>query len=186
MKLRVICRYCLCRLQLLADIAGQVFIRRQVDRIAIGIDLYGVTEDNAGQIVDDAFGGFPGQLGHILQVNMALLGETECQRFLCGIHMVNCLCGADCSLGEHIRLAFEVSLIVQIFQGAKQKIAGILSERGCRAAAVDKTVFLAVGIILVVQTGLQLFNILIREVLQLGIDQFAAGIPQGHQCADAG
>ena len=39
---------------------------------------------------------------------------------------------------------------------------------------------------MVVQTGLQLFNILIREVLQLGIDQFAAGIPQGHQCADAG
>ena len=186
MKLRVICRYCLCRLQLLADVTGQIFIRRQVDRIAIGIDLYGVTEDNAGQIVDDAFGGFPGQLGHIFQVNMALLGETECQRFLCGIHMVNCLCGADRSLGEHIRLAFEVSLIVQIFQGAEQEVAGILTERGCCATAVDKTIFLAVGIVLVVQTGLQLFNILIREVLQLGVNQLTAGIPQGHQCADAG
>ena len=100
--------------------------------------------------------------------------------------MVNCLCGADRSLGEHIRLAFEVSFIVQIFQGAEQEVAGILTERGCCATAVDKTVFLAVGIVLVVQTGLQLLNILIRKVLQLGIDQFAAGIPQGHQCADAG
>ena len=79
LKLRVICRYCLCRLQLLADVAGQVFIRGQVDRIAIGIDLYGVTEDNAGQIVDDGFGGFPGQLGHIPQVNVSLFGETERQ-----------------------------------------------------------------------------------------------------------
>ena len=39
---------------------------------------------------------------------------------------------------------------------------------------------------MVVQTGLQLFNILIRKVLQLGIDQLTAGIPQGHQCTDAG
>ena len=100
--------------------------------------------------------------------------------------MIDCLCRADRSFREHIRLALEISLIVQIFQGAKQEVAGILAERGCRATAVDKTVFLAVGIVLVVQTGLQLFNILIREVLQLGIDQFAAGIPQGHQCADAG
>ena len=117
---------------------------------------------------------------------MALLGETECQRFLCGIHMVNCLCGTDRSLGEHIRLALEVSLIVQIFQGAEQEVAGILAERGCRATAVDKTVLLAIGIILVVQAGLQLFNILIRKVFQLGVNQLAAGIPQGHQCADAG
>ena len=77
LKLRVICRYCLCRLQFFTDIARQVFIRREVDRVAIGIGLYGVTEDNAGQIVDDAFGGFPGQLGHIPQVNVSLLGETE-------------------------------------------------------------------------------------------------------------
>ena len=186
LKLRVICRYCLCRLQLLADVAGQVFIRRQVDRIAIGIDLYGVTEDNACKIVDDTFCGFPGQLGHIPQVNVSLLGETERQRFLCGIYMIDCLCGADRPLGEHIRLALEVSLIVQIFQGAEQEVAGILAERGCRATAVDKPIFLAVGIVLVVQTGLQHFDILIRKVFQLGIDQLTAGIPQGHQCADAG
>ena len=79
MKLRVIRRYCLCCLQFFTDVAGQVFIRRQVDRVAIGIDLYGVTEDNAGQIVDDGFSGFPGQLGHIPQVNVSLLGETERQ-----------------------------------------------------------------------------------------------------------
>ena len=100
--------------------------------------------------------------------------------------MIDCLCRADRSLGEHIRLAFEISFIVQIFQGAEQEVARILAERGCCATAVDKTVFLAVGIVLVVQTGLQLFNILIREVFQLGVNQFAAGIPQGHQCADAG
>ena len=79
LKLRIIRCHRFCCLQFFTDVPGQVFIRRQVDRIAIGIDLYGVTEDNAGQIVDDAFGGFPGQLGHILQVNMALLGETERQ-----------------------------------------------------------------------------------------------------------
>ena len=117
---------------------------------------------------------------------MSLLGETERQRFLGGIHMVNCLCGADRPFGEHIRLALEVSLIVQIFQGAEQEVAGILAERGCRATAVDKPIFLAVGIVLVVQTGLQHFDILIRKVFQLGIDQLTAGIPQGHQCADAG
>ena len=100
--------------------------------------------------------------------------------------MVYCLCGADRPFGEHIRLAFEVSLIVQIFQGAEQEVAGILTECGCRATAVDKPIFLAVGIVLVVQTGLQLLNILIRKVFQLGIDQLTAGIPQGHQCADAG
>ena len=53
LKLRIIRCHRFCCLQLLADVAGQVFIRRQVDRVAIGIDLYGVTEDNAGQIVDD-------------------------------------------------------------------------------------------------------------------------------------
>ena len=100
--------------------------------------------------------------------------------------MVYCLCGADRPFGEHIRLAFEVSLIVQIFQGAEQEVAGILTECGCRATAVDKPIFLAVGIILVVQTGLQHFDILIRKVFQLGINQLTAGIPQGHQCADAG
>ena len=100
--------------------------------------------------------------------------------------MVYCLCGADRPFGEHIRLALEVSLIVQIFQGAEQEVAGILAERGCRATAVDKPIFLAVGIVLVVQTGLQLLNILIRKVFQLGVNQLTAGIPQGHQCADAG
>ena len=100
--------------------------------------------------------------------------------------MIDCLCGADCPFGEHIRLALEISLIVQIFQGAEQEVAGIFAERGCCATAVDETVLLAVSVILVVQTGLQLFNILIRKVFQLGIDQLTAGIPQGHQCADAG
>ena len=100
--------------------------------------------------------------------------------------MVYCLCGADRSLGEHIRFALEVSLIVQIFQRAEQKITGILSECSCCASAVDKAVFFAVSIIPVVQTGLQLFNILIRKILQLGVNQLTAGIPQGHQCADAG
>ena len=117
---------------------------------------------------------------------MSLLGETECQRFLGSIHMVYCLCRADRSLGKHIRFALEISLIVQIFQGAEQEVAGILAERGCCATAVDETVLLAVSVILVVQTGLQLFNILIRKVFQLGINQLTAGIPQGHQCADAG
>ena len=117
---------------------------------------------------------------------MSLLGETECQRFLGSIHMVYCLCRADRPFGEHIRLALEVSLIVQIFQRAEQEVAGILAERGCRATAVDKPIFLAVGIVLVVQTGLQLLNILIRKVFQLGVNQLTAGIPQGHQCADAG
>ena len=117
---------------------------------------------------------------------MSLLGETERQRFLGCIHMVNCLCGTNRPFGEHIRLALEVSLIVQIFQRAEQEVAGILAERGCRATAVYKPIFLAVGIILVVQTGLQHFDILIRKVFQLGINQLTAGIPQGHQCADAG
>ena len=79
LKLRIIRCHRFCCLQFFTDVPGQVFIRRQVDRVAIGIDLYGVTEDNAGKIIDDGFCGFSGQLGHIPQVNVSLLGETERQ-----------------------------------------------------------------------------------------------------------
>ena len=99
--------------------------------------------------------------------------------------MLDRLCGANRSLGEHIGLALEVALIVQIFQRAKQKIARILTESRCRTAAVDAPVFLAVRIVLGVQPHLQILNILVRVVFQLCVNEFAAGVPQGNQRTDA-
>ena len=48
----------------------------------------------------------------------------------------------DCSFAEHIRLALEITVVIQHFQRAEQEIALVLREGKIVAAAIDQSVFL--------------------------------------------
>ena len=55
--------------------------------------------------------------------------------------------GLDGAPGEHIRLAFQFPLLVDDFQGAEQRVGGILFKGQLVAGAVKKPVFCAERII---------------------------------------
>ena len=54
---------------------------------------------------------------------------------------------ADGALGEHIRLAFEIALLVQHLQRTQQEVAGILAKGQTVAPAGQETIFLRVLVI---------------------------------------
>ena len=62
----------------------------------------------------------------------------------------------DGALGEHIRLALQIAVLVQFFQRTEQIVGAVVGERQGVAAGVDKPVFLCEGVIQRVQLRLLL------------------------------
>ena len=80
-------------------------------------------EDDASQIGGQLVYGFPGQAGHVPQVYTGPFPNGDRQGVHSSIHRSHNLVGLNGTLGEHIRLALEVSIIIQNFQGT-QEIVG--------------------------------------------------------------
>ena len=87
---------------------------------------------------------------------------------------------ANGALGEHICFGLEVFVFIQIFQRAEQIVGTIIIEQAGIFLIVDQTVFCSKGIIGSIQLGLRRLNVLIREVIQLLLNQFVDDLPQLH------
>ena len=132
--------------ELLAHIAGEVFVRSlpalipvcpaflQVERAAGGVFI-----DDAVQIFHDLrdFIAAAHEGSHEAQVHMSLLANADSERFAGGIHMVNAGLLLDGAFGEHIRLALELAVIVQNFQRAEQIIGAVPGESQTVRPVID-------------------------------------------------
>ena len=106
------------------------------------------------------------------------------QRFAGGVHAGDGALRANGALGEHRCLGFKLPLLVQIFQRAEQIVGGILLKQPPVFAVVQQTVFCGKGIVGNVQLCLCRFNILVRVVVQLLVNQFVDNLAQFHHAGD--
>ena len=108
-----------------------------------------------------------------------MFSNGHCQCFAGGVHAGDGALRANRSLGEHIRLAFELFILIEIFQRAEQIVGTVIIEQAGIFLVVDQPVFCGKGIVGGVQFCLRCLNILVREV-QLLVNQFVDDLPQLH------
>ena len=109
--------------QLLPHVAGQVFVRCDPSGVIFQCAPLGIVEDDTLQVGGQLVYGLPGQAGHIPQIHTGTFPNGDRQGVHSSIHRSHNLVGLNGTLGEHIRLALEVSIIIQNFQGT-QEIVG--------------------------------------------------------------
>ena len=73
---------------------------------------------------------FPGQVGHVGNVDPGFFGQREGQGLRCGIYTGNVEFLLDGALGEHIRFSDKVAIAVCDLQGGQQEIGVVIME--CR------------------------------------------------------
>ena len=120
--------HCLGHTQLPAHVAGEIFVSGDKGKaVQIGIGFWNIIgvlitahipEDHAGQRPLQFRLGPAGELGHVGHIHSGLLRDRDGQGLAGGVHMVHSPVGADGPLGEHIRLAFQPSVLVHDLQGA--------------------------------------------------------------------
>ena len=125
------------------DVAGEVFVRR------LPVAVHRVEEDDAVQLVDEVLLAFAGELGHIRHIHAGFFPNGQGEGFCGGVHAGDGLPLPDGALGEHIRLALELGLvlIVQHFKGAEQVIRAVVCKGEGVAPAVDEAIFLGEAVI---------------------------------------
>ena len=94
-----------------------------------------------------------------------------------GIHAGNGTLRANGSFRKHRRFGFKLSLLVQIFQRTQQIIGGILLKQPPVFAVVQQAVLCGKGIVGGVQTLLCRLDVLVREVVQLLVNQLVDDLP---------
>ena len=92
--------------------------------------------------------------------------------------------GPDGPFCEHIRLALELAVFVQVFKGAKQVIRRIVLKEPPVSAVVEQAVFCGESVVGSVQLGLLGGNVGLREIFQLVGDQLVDEAPQLHHPLD--
>ena len=120
--------------QLLPDVAGEVFVRR------LPLPAHRVEEDNAVQLVDQFLLAFAGELRHILHIHAGFFGDGQRQRLRSGVHAGHGLVRPYGSPGEHIRLALEVFVLIQLLQRAEQIVGAVLGKGQGVGAGVNKPI----------------------------------------------
>ena len=159
--------------QLHPDIAGEVFIRRLPAPCPIFAALCqvegaggGVLENDALQILHDLRNliGSTHQTCHILQVHAGLLANGHRQGLHRRVHAGDGLPVLDGALGEHIRLALQISFIVQHFQGTQKRVGGILFKGPPVAQAAQQAVFFRESVIKAVELGLLRLDFIVPGV----------------------
>ena len=180
--------------QLHPHIAGQVFVRRLP---AMGPALAalrkiegaggGVLEDDALQIGHDLrnFVRPAHETGHVLQIHAGLLADGHRQGLHRRVHAGDGAAVLDGALGEHIRLALQLALIVDDLQRAQQRVSGILFKGQLIAQAVQQPVFLGVLVVKTVEISLFRLHFIVPGVLQLEVDEFPGAVPDGDHALDA-
>ena len=70
-----------------------------------------------------------------------MFSNGHCQCFAGGVHAGDGALRANRSLGEHIRLAFELFILIEIFQRAEQIVGTVIIEQAGIFLVVDQPYF---------------------------------------------
>ena len=168
--------------QFAAYIAGEVFISSHIMGCAVFLQLSRYTEDYALQLSGQFFFCFSGKLAHIVHIHAGFFRDGHRQCFTCRIHHSHRLMGLDGPLGEHICLAFQLSVLVDDFQRTEQVIGRIVCIGQTVCTVIDETVFGRKAVIETVQFRLLLPNGAVRNrCIHLKVDQFLHTITQSHK-----
>ena len=170
----MVCGKGFCHCQLFPDVAGQIFVRRHpclCDRIS---------EDNACQFFGHFLLCLSAKFCHKRHIDLCFFSNGECQGFTRSIHRGDGFRLANSAFRENICQPLEVFILVQNLKRCQQTIAAILPECPFVGGAVDKTILRCEPLILVFQLSLQQFHFGIRTIVQLAVQQFLCGFPQGN------
>ena len=180
----MLCRH-FCNTQLASHITGKVLIG-SLPTFFGGIRTHRVFEDNPSQfgLNDIVFFRSTQQLCHERQIDLATLTDGDCQRFGRSIYTRHSAFRLDGSLGEHIRLAFQIAVLVHIFQRTQEVVRGIVRESLSVGTVIDKPMLCGKGIVGIIEFCLLLRNHLIREVLKLIFNQLIDDTTQFHHAHD--
>ena len=180
--------------QLPTHVPGQKLVRRnerellEIEEIrAVKARIPGpyIPEHQAGQFRFQFLLGLAGQLGHVGQVRLRLLGEGNGQRLRRRVHMGDLGAGADGPLGEHIRLSLQLTVLIQNLQRTKQGVRGIVRKRHAVAPAVQQTVLGCIGVVEGIQLPLGVRDGGVREVVQLSAHELMDAVPDDDHAPDA-
>ena len=146
------------------------------------LQLSRYTEDHALQLSGQFFFCFSGKLAHIVHIHAGFFRDGHRQCFTCRIHHSHRLMGLDGPFGEHICLAFQLSVLVDDFQRTEQVIGRIVCIGQTVCTVIDETVFGRKAVIETVQFRLLLPNGAVRNrCIHLKVDQFLHTITQSHK-----
>ena len=107
----------LCHAQLIAHVAGKVLIRSLPAGFRI-VSISGrIFENHTRQFSGDALivTGSAQQVGHVGQIDLAMLTNGHRQCFAGGVHACDNTLWTNRPLGEHIRFAFQLPVFIQVF-----------------------------------------------------------------------
>ena len=184
-KGRVIFSRPLCLPQLPAHIAGQILVGGHIMGRSILLQLPRYAEDHALQFACKFFRGLAGQFRHVRHIHTGFFRDGHSQGFTCRIHSGNSFMGFYGTLGEHIRLAFQLAVLIQHFQSAEQVVAGIIGQCQPVPPVVDKAILCRKAVIEPVQFCLLSFDFRIgSSSVHLKVNQFLHTVPQPHQSFD--
>ena len=151
------------------------------------LQLSRYTEDHTLQFSGQFFFCFSGKLAHIAHIHAGFFRDGHRQRFTCRIHHSHCLMGLDGPFGEHIRLALQLSVLINDFQRTEQVIGRIVCIGQTVCTVIDETVFGRKAVIEPVQLCLFLLNSAVRNrCIHLKVDQFLHTITQSHKTFHTG
>ena len=104
--------------QFIPHIAGKILVRRLPAGFRVVYIGGRIFENHTGQFSGDALvvAGSTQQVGHVGQVNLAMLANGHRQCFAGGIHAGDNTLWPNRPLGEHICLGLEIFILVQILQ----------------------------------------------------------------------
>ena len=149
--------------ELFTDVTGKEIVCRSPSIGAVWLSVE-IHIDNATQIACEFFFGFAGELRHIRHINLGFFCDGNCQSFRSGVNGCYDLARLDRAFGEHIRFAFEIVVLVENFQGAKQIVGAVIGKGESVATAVDKTVLCGEIVVEFVQLSLGLSDRLVGDI----------------------
>ena len=149
--------------ELFTDITGQKIIGGSPCIGAVGLSVE-VHVDNATQIACEFFFGLACKRGHIFHIHTGFFCDGNCQSFRSGINRCYDLARLDGAFGEHIRFAFEIVVLVENFQGAKQIVRTVIGKSESVATAAQKPVLCGEIVVECIQLTLGLSDSLIGDI----------------------
>ena len=156
---RIVFRKGSCDFKFLSHVARKVFVS------GFPFVIQRVHKDNPSQFLGQLRFGLACKLHHIGNINLCLFPHRYRQRFTCRINACYNLGFLDGALGEHIRFSLQIALMVNHFQGTQQTIAVVRAERPFIGTTAEKSVFLGVIVIELIELALHFRNLGITTVI---------------------
>ncbi len=175
-----------CPRQLLPYIAGEILVGHQVFRLgAVPIPTHGVQEDDAFQLLIEFRFRLAGQGTHIVHVDPGFLRHRHRKGFTGGVNGSYRHMGLDRPLGEDVRLAFQLAVIIQNLQCGEERKRAVLRKGGHIGSGIDKPIFCRKAVVQLVELLLSRLYLIVWEILCLDFKQVPYRVPYVDQTLNA-